>query len=120
MVSSHHPYRLHIRILSAVMLCAFLYLYIGSTVFVHTHEVDGQKVAHSHPYSAPHQHGNGHQIITLAQMGAVLTTPPVAFSLNVQLQVVKEPWLLFSKVSVCAVELTSLIPRAPPVFSLIY
>ena len=82
MVSSHHPYRLHIRILSAVMLCAFLYLYIGSTVFVHTHEVDGQKVAHSHPYSAPHQHGNGHQIITLAQMGAVLTTPPVSFSLK--------------------------------------
>ena len=107
MVSSHHPYRLHIRILSAVMLCAFLYLYIGSTVFVHTHEVDGQKVAHSHPYSAP-------------QMGAVLTTPPVSFSLNVQLQVVKEPWQLFSKASVCAVVLTSLIPRAPPVFSLIY
>ena len=51
---------------------------------------------------------------------AVLTTPPVSFSLNVQLQVVKEPWQLFSKASVCAVVLTSLIPRAPPVFSLIY
>ena len=118
MAASSHPYyRLHTRILSVVILCAFAYLYIGSTVYVHTHWVDGKKVAHSHPYSAPHQHGNGHQVFTYMQMGAALTTPPVAFVLTAQPFVVKVHWERTPDASVIAVVLSGLIPRAPPVFS---
>ena len=117
MAASSHPYyRLHTRILSVVILCAFAYLYIGSTVYVHTHWVDGKKVAHSHPYSATHQHGNSHQVFTYMQMGAALTTPPVAFVLTVTLLVVKMHWEVMPNASSLTVALNRLVPRAPPVF----
>ena len=97
-------------------MCAFAYLYIGSTVFVHTHCVDGKQVAHSHPYSAPHHHGNGSQVFTYMQFGAALTTPPVAFVLTVTLLVVKMHWGVMPNASSLTVALNRLVPRAPPVF----
>lgn len=116
MAASFHPSRLHTRILSLVILCAFAYLYIGSTVFVHTHWEDGKKVTHSHPYSAPHHHGNGSQVFTYMQLGTVLTTPPVAFVLTVTLLVVKMHWGVIPNASSLTVALNRLVPRAPPVF----
>ena len=116
MAASSHPYyRLHTRILSVVILCAFAYLYIGSTVYVHTHWVDGKKVAHSHPYSATHQHGNSHQVFTYMQMGSALTTPPIAFVLKVELLVVKMIWEILPNASVLTGCFNRLVPRAPPV-----
>ena len=117
MANSFHPYRLHTRILSIVILCAFSYLYIGSTVYVHTHWVDGKKVAHSHPGSAPHQHSNSHHVFTYMLMEAALTTPPIAVVLSALLLVVKMGCEIIPDAPVIAVVLHNLVPRAPPVFS---
>lgn len=51
--------RLRERIISFVLLLTIA-LYVGSsTLFVHTHTVDGRSIAHSHPFSgAPTSHSH--------------------------------------------------------------
>lgn len=118
MARHHRPYPLHVRLLALLTACAFCYLYIGSTAFVHTHYVDGQKVAHSHPYSAPHQHANAHAVAAFALMGAALTTPPAAPVLTVPVRTIICPWPRLSKGRVRGALLHPLAPRAPPFFGL--
>ena len=117
MTTSFRPHRLSLRTISLVILCAFCYLYIGSTSFGHYHVVDGKKVMHSHPYSAHHQHGNASQVFTFAQMGGTLATPPVPFMLSVLQSFVVIQWQIFPEKCFSVAELLHPIPRAPP-FSL--
>ncbi|MDR2533550.1 MAG: hypothetical protein LBC81_02045 [Tannerellaceae bacterium] len=74
------------RIISACLLAVFVSYVANTTLFVHTHIVDGQLVTHSHPYrGAPDSPGHGHsstQLQTIAQLSLLLAyaAPAVIFA----------------------------------------
>ena len=64
------------RIISACLLALFVSYVANTTLFIHTHIVDGQLVTHSHPYrGAPDNPGHGHssaQFQTIVQLSLLL------------------------------------------------
>lgn len=48
------------KIPALLLLGVFVFFYCGNTLFLHTHEVEGTKIIHSHPYlpSSHHTHSS--------------------------------------------------------------
>lgn len=74
--------------LVTLLLLLFTGYYGGITLFPHAHDVDGQRIVHSHPYSGtPSQPGHQHsaQQLQWLQLLSMLTWISVAFYLGISL-----------------------------------
>ncbi len=71
------------QILGVLLLFSFLAYNSGTTLFQHTHIVDGVEVTHSHPYQPSNHHSHSSSAITaigLIGNGVIaLTTAIIAF-----------------------------------------
>lgn len=66
------------RIISALLLTLFVGYVANTTLFVHSHIIDGRLITHSHPYRGTADNpGHGHsqaQSQTIAQLSQLLAT----------------------------------------------
>lgn len=57
--------------LVAILLLVLLMSYkVGVTMFVHTHDVDGTMVAHSHPFTNANHSHSASQIVVIGQLSS--------------------------------------------------
>jgi hypothetical protein len=67
------------RIISFVLLL-IIGLYIGgSTLFIHTHTVDGRNIVHSHPFSGSHT-SHSHSAASLETISRIANSDYIAVS----------------------------------------
>ena len=59
------------QLLAMMLLFAVSFLYCGSTLFYHSHEVNNVKVWHSHPFTEAH-HGNSQVVYSIAHLNHVV------------------------------------------------
>lgn len=61
----------HRKAIGAVLLLALLMTYkVAVTMFVHTHNVDGAMVAHSHPFTNSNHSHSSSQILVIGQLSS--------------------------------------------------
>lgn len=98
-----------------ILILLFAFNYASNNLFLHTHIIDGVKIAHSHPYSADsHQHSRASldfisqasrlsyiMLTLIAVLAAVLT---ITYTITGRVNIVMSDFLVIHQ-----------IPRAPPI-----
>lgn len=105
------------KAIKAVLLLILLVSYkLSVTIFVHTHNVDGILVAHSHPFTNGNHSHSSSQILVIGQLSSFngVECDPVE-ELKVYYNKVED--ILFSKqnIGVIVADATRVSLRAPPV-----
>ena len=103
-------------ILSLLLMLVMVFNIAGTTLFVHSHDIDGVSIVHSHPYTGlptSHSHSSSHAnlIARLASVDMLLAEPLTLSTSNTEIEA-KSPCLRVYLSSVWCAAQQQL--RAPP------
>ena len=103
------------------MLTLLLFNMVGTTLFIHSHSIDGTKIVHSHPFAgtaASHSHSAASlDVISRTIITEALTPSEISFDSIATLTIsgaTQRPTLGYDTIYTCQSQL-----RAPPVVSML-
>ncbi len=117
------------RFIASILLAIISLYYVNSTMFSHTHEIDGATIVHSHFYGGDHANGesNGEEgdcahtesELTLIQhLNNIILLRSESLQLTENLSVECESLYIPKSIEVATLDIIGQSsPRAPPIFA---